>query len=161
MEESPGIADIPRPCRIWAEIHASSGRRVQWSARTSFGRSNRSSAAEFSYQQPLKICARSDGSNSRKRPRSASIFESVFSAKTNPTRVHLFFMDGLSDVLFEGNFFVGYCVLFTNMYLQILSLFRSALHCRTGVKPDRPHWSTEADLRQARRRFNHVASSPQ
>ena len=91
MEESLAIHDIPEPCQIWMGIWMSLGRGVQLLARTFFGRSNRLSAEEFLYLPPLKISARSDRPNSGNLPISASLFGSVFCAKTNPTRVRLFY----------------------------------------------------------------------
>ena len=89
MEESPTIYDIPEPCQIWTGIWTSLGRGLQSPARRSFGRSNRSSTAEFPYLPPLQISARSDGSNSGNLPMSGPIFGSVFCANTDPTRIHV------------------------------------------------------------------------
>ena len=106
MEESLSIYDIPEPCQIRTGIWMSLGCGLQSPARRSFGRSNRSLAAEFPYQPPLKISARSDRPNSGNLPTSASLFGFIFCARTNLTRIHLF-MNGISDILFEGSFVWG------------------------------------------------------
>ena len=80
---------IPEPCQIWTGIWTRVGRGLQSPSRRSFGRSNRSSAAEFPYLPPLQISARSDGSNSGNLPMSGPIFGSVFCANTDPTRIHV------------------------------------------------------------------------
>ena len=146
MEESPAIYDIAEAYRIWIAIWTSLERGIQSLALTLFGRSNRSYYAEFPYLSPLKISARSDRSNSRNLPISASLFRSIFCARMNPTQVHLCYEWDFGHP-FCRNLFLGYCVWFPNTCSQILLLFGGNLHPHAGVKPARQCCSTAADLR--------------
>lgn len=68
----------------------------------------------------------------------------LFSARERIRPEFIFFMNGISDIFFEGSFRMGCCVLF----LIVLKVFlQYELHHRAGVKPARQHHSTAADLR--------------
>ena len=77
------------PCQVRTGIGTSLGHGLQSPAQRFFGRSNRSSTAEFPYLPPLQISARSDGSNSGNLLMSGPIFGSVSCANTDPTRIHV------------------------------------------------------------------------
>ena len=139
MEESPAIYDIPEARRVRMGIWTSLGRGLQSLARRLFGRSNRSSSAEFPYLPRLKISARSDRSNFGNLPISASLFGSVFCANTNPTQF-IFFYEWDIGQPFWKNLFLGYCVFVSEHMLTNFAPFPS---CRCQTSP----CSTSADLR--------------
>ena len=70
----------------------------------------------------------------------------LFSARKRIRPEFIFFMNGISDILFEGSFRMGCCVL-KHIPVVLKVFLQYELHRRAGVKPARQHHSTAADLR--------------
>ena len=135
MEQSPAISDILEPGWMWTRIRTSLERGVQHLARMSFGRSNRWSAAEFPYLPPAKNSTRSDGLNSRSLPISASLFGSVFCARTNLTRVHLLYERDSGHPVWRKFSYGVLCFILKHIPLILKVFLQYDLHHRAGVKP--------------------------
>ena len=101
---------------------------------------------EFLYLPPLKISARSDRPNSGNLLISASLFGSVFCAKTNPTRVHLLYEQDFGHPFLKEVLYGVLCFVLEHIPLTLRS-FEHDLQHHAGVKPVRQYYSTAADMR--------------
>ena len=135
MEESPAISDIPEPCRIWTGIRTSLERGVQHLARMSFGRSN-VDLLQNSHIYHLPNIQLDPTIQTLRNFRLVHHFSDLFSARERIRPEFISFINGISDILFEGRFsHGGLCFILKHIPLILKVFLQYDLHHRAGVKP--------------------------